>query len=97
MGERDADHLLWLAGEFEAAIHDAEGYRRVRSTLADSYDVAASEPDIQVIDADVLGDRPLVLRHTRRKGVGLADVGKDSTLRHIRWLWGYDVRVEEAG
>ena len=35
------------------AIHDAEGYRRVRSTLADSYDVAANEPDIQVVDADL--------------------------------------------
>ncbi len=78
------------------AIHDAEGYRHVRSKLADSYDVPANEPDIQVVDADVLGDRPLVLRHARRNGVGLADIGKDATLRHIRWLWGYDVRVEEA-
>ncbi len=77
------------------AIHDAEGYRRVRSKLADSYDVAASEPDIQVVEADTLGDRPLVLRHTMRNGVTLADLGKDATLRHIRWLWGYDVRVEE--
>ena len=77
------------------AIHDAEGYRRVRSKLADSYDVAASEPDIQVVEADALGDRPLVLRHTMRNGVTLADLGKDATLRHIRWLWGYDVRVEE--
>ncbi|RBP06481.1 spore cortex formation protein SpoVR/YcgB (stage V sporulation) [Roseiarcus fermentans] len=78
------------------AIHDAEGYRRVRSTLADSYDVAANEPDLQVVDGDLIGDRPLVLRLTRRNGVGLADIGKDATLRHIRWLWGYEVRVEEA-
>ena len=78
------------------AIHDAEGYRRVRSVLADSYDIAANEPDIQVVDADLLGDRPLVLRNTPRKGVGLADAGRESTIRHIRRLWGYEVRVEEA-
>ncbi len=78
------------------AIHDDEGYRHVRSKLADSYDVGANDPDIQVVGADVLGDRPLILRHAMRNGVGLSDVGKESTLRHLRWLWGYDVRLEEA-
>ena len=78
------------------AIHDDEGYRHVRSKLADSYDVGASDPDIQVVGADVMGDRPLILRHTMRNGVGLSDVGKEATLRHLRWLWGYDVRLEEA-
>ncbi len=78
------------------AIHDAEGYRHVRSKLADSYDVGAADPDIQVVDADILGDRPLVLRHAMRNGVGLSTQGMDATLRHLRTLWGYDVRVEEA-
>ena len=78
------------------AIHDAEGYRRVRSALADSYDVAANEPDIQVVDVDLMGDRPLVLRHMVRKGVGLAEAGREPTMRHIRRLWGYDVRLEET-
>ncbi len=78
------------------AIHDAEGYRRLRSALADSYDVAANEPDIQVVDVDLLGDRPLVLRHATRDGVGLAEAGREATLSHIRRLWGYEVRLEEA-
>ncbi len=78
------------------AIHDDEGYRHVRSKLADSYDVGATDPDIQVVGADVMGDRPLILRHTMRNGVGLSDVGKEATLRHLRWLWGYEVRLEEA-
>ena len=78
------------------AIHDAEGYRRVRSALADSYDVAANEPDIQVVDVDLLGDRPLTLRHTMRNGVRLAEAGREATLRHIRRLWGFEVRLEEA-
>ena len=78
------------------AIHDAEGYRRVRSVLADSYDVSANEPDIQIVDVDLLGDRPLVLRHTPRNGVRLAEVEREATLRHIRRLWGYEVRLEET-
>jgi stage V sporulation protein R len=78
------------------AIHNAEGYRRLRSALADSYDVGEGEPDIQVVDVDLLGDRELVLRHTARKGVGLAEAGREATLRHVRRLWGYDVRLEDA-
>ena len=78
------------------AIHDAEGYRRLRSALADSYDVGANEPDIQVVDVDLLGDRPLVLRHTTRNGVGLAQTGREATMSHIRRLWGYEVRLEAA-
>jgi stage V sporulation protein R len=77
------------------AIHDGEGYRRVRSALADSYDAAANEPDIQVVDVDLMGDRPLVLRHATRNGVGLAEAGREATLRHIRRLWGYQVNLEE--
>ena len=68
----------------------------MRSTLADSYDVSANEPDIQIVDVDLLGDRPLILRHTVRNGVRLAEVERDATLRHIRRLWGYKVQLEET-
>ncbi|MGH6754482.1 MAG: SpoVR family protein, partial [Bradyrhizobium sp.] len=77
------------------AIHDADGYRRVRNALADSYDAGASEPDIQVADVDLLGNRELVLRHTARNGVGLSSQNRDKVLNHIRNLWGYDVRLED--
>ena len=78
------------------AIHDAEGYRKVRSALADSYDVGAGEPDIEVADVDILGTRELRLRHNVRDGVKLADQGREATLRHVRRLWGYDVKLEEV-
>jgi stage V sporulation protein R len=78
------------------AIHDAEGYRRVRSALADSYDVSVNEPDIQVVDVDLLGERPLMLRHTLRNGARLAEADREATLRHIRRLWGHVVQLEEA-
>jgi len=79
-----------------AAIHDAEGYRKVRSALADSYDISAADPDIQVADVDLLGDRHLILRHNVRNGVRLAPTARDQVLRHLRRLWGYEVRLEET-
>jgi spore cortex formation protein SpoVR/YcgB (stage V sporulation) len=78
------------------AIHDSEGYRRVRSALADSYDVSANEPNIQIVDVNLLGDRPLILRHTVRNGVRLAEADREATLRHIGRLWGGEVRLEET-
>ena len=42
-----------------ASIHDERGYEKVRSALARSLDVSAYQPDIQVVDVDLLGDRCL--------------------------------------
>jgi spore cortex formation protein SpoVR/YcgB (stage V sporulation) len=78
------------------AIHDDEGYRRVRAALADSYDPGHGEPDIQVVDVDLLGDRKLVLKHVKRDGVPMAEAGREATIAHIRRLWGYDVKLEEG-
>ena len=55
-----------------ADIHDEAGYRRIRQTLARSYDLSMIEPDIQVVDVDLLGDRELRLRHTMRDGIPLS-------------------------
>jgi stage V sporulation protein R len=79
-----------------SSIHDAEGYRKVRAALADSYDVGAGEPDIEVADVDLRGSRELKLRHNVRHGVKLSDQGREATLTHLRRLWGYDVKLEEV-
>ena len=77
------------------AIHDAEGYRRVRNALAETYDVAARDPDIQVVDVDLLGDRKLILKHKRRNQVPLAEGDRDKVMRHVKRLWGYDAILQE--
>jgi spore cortex formation protein SpoVR/YcgB (stage V sporulation) len=76
-----------------ASIHDERGYEKVRSALARSLDVSAYQPDIQVVDVDLLGDRRLRLRHTVHDGVLLAEPTRDATLRQVRRLWGYDVSL----
>jgi spore cortex formation protein SpoVR/YcgB (stage V sporulation) len=73
------------------AIHDERGYRKVRDWLARSYDLSSVEPDIQVVDVDLLGSRHLKLRHTMHNNVPLAEKSRDAVLRYTRRLWGYDV------
>ena len=45
------------------AIHDAAGYRKLRSSLARQYDVGFAEANIQVTGANLKGDRKLFLAH----------------------------------
>jgi spore cortex formation protein SpoVR/YcgB (stage V sporulation) len=75
-------------------IHNEAGYRKVRSALAHSYDLGNIEPDIQVVDVNLKGDRRLHLRHNMRNGIPLAEWNRDEVLKHIGFLWGYDVSLE---
>jgi spore cortex formation protein SpoVR/YcgB (stage V sporulation) len=45
------------------AIHNERGYRRIRRELARQYDVGYIDPNIEVVDVDLAGDRRLMLRH----------------------------------
>lgn len=72
-------------------IHNRAGYKEIRRALAQQYDLAYLEPDIQVTDADLSGDRRLILTHTVRDGVHLDEENKREVLKHLGTLWGYDV------
>jgi spore cortex formation protein SpoVR/YcgB (stage V sporulation) len=78
-----------------AAIHNEAGYRKLRTALARLYDLATHQPDIQVVGANLAGDRTLTLKHNRHRGIPLAQATKDSVVKHIRRLWGYSVELEE--
>jgi len=78
-----------------AAIHNEPGYRKLRTSLARLYDLATHQPDIQVVGANLAGDRTLTLRHTRHRDIPLAQNTKEAVLKHIRRLWGYSVVLEE--
>ena len=74
-------------------IHDEQGYRRVREALARSYDIGTIDPDIQVVDVDLRGDRHLRLQHRMRNGIPLDERSRKEVLKHVRRLWGYDVSL----
>ncbi|MFT5162641.1 MAG: stage V sporulation protein R, partial [Alteromonadaceae bacterium] len=76
-----------------SAIHDKEGYAKVRENLSAQYNLSNLEPNIQVFDVDTTGDRSLTLRHIPQNGMPLAE-GFDEVLKHLHRLWGFDVRLE---
>jgi spore cortex formation protein SpoVR/YcgB (stage V sporulation) len=77
-------------------IHNERGFVRLRRTLAKSYDVAWTEPDIQVLDVDLEGDRRLILQHKVTNGLLLDDGQAGAVLQHLADLWGYDVVLREV-
>jgi stage V sporulation protein R len=77
------------------AIHDEVGYRKIRSALSKQYDLSRREPDVQVVDVDLKGDRCLILAHFVHDGVLLDEKTCRSVLRYAGWLWGYGVKLLE--
>ncbi|KAA2235858.1 SpoVR family protein [Salinarimonas soli] len=77
------------------AIHDERGFARMRRRLARQYDVAWTEPDIQVVDVDLEGDRRLILHHHVANDLLLAESDTGQVLQHLADLWGYDVVLKE--
>ena len=78
-----------------SAIHDDSGYRRVREALARQYDLGSREPNIQVWNVNLRGDRALTLRHTQHNDRPLAD-GAQEVLKHVARLWGFPVHLESV-
>ena len=79
-----------------AAIHDERGYRGLRRALSRHYDVAWQDPDIQVVDVDLAGDRRLMLQHNVLNGVLMMRARNPGGAAAPRDLWGYDVHLKEV-
>ncbi|GAA5234205.1 SpoVR family protein [Verticiella sediminum] len=90
-----ADHQARPKLEIDA-IHDDDGYRRVRQLLAEQHNRDAVVPDIQVWRYHRESDRSLVLRHNRSRGRPLAGEDTDAVMKHLVRLWGFKVRLEDV-
>jgi len=78
-----------------AAIHNERGYRDIRRALAREYDIGRQEPDIQIVDVDLAGDRTLVLEHLVANRMQLEEGDATMVLQSLANLWGYEVRLVE--
>jgi len=78
-----------------AAMHNGRGFRDVRDTRARMYDLGVHEPNIQVLSADLEGDRQLTLRHTVHNGRRLDRETMEDVLWHVHRLWGHEVKLDE--
>ena len=84
--DKDADIRI-------TAIHNDEGYRAVREQLAGQYNLGNREPNVQVIDIDMRGDRAMYLQHTQHNRRPL-DRNTDDVMKHLHRLWGFDVHLQ---
>jgi stage V sporulation protein R len=78
-----------------SAIHDNAGYQRLRQSLSRQYDLGTREPNIQVWNVNLRGDRTLTLRHSQYLNRPLADSTVE-VLKHAARLWGFGVDLESV-
>jgi spore cortex formation protein SpoVR/YcgB (stage V sporulation) len=79
-----------------AAIHDEQGYRRIREALARQYDVGATDANIQVVGANLKDNRTLQLSHLMHRGIPLHEPTRELVCSHLERLWGHEVELEEV-
>ena len=76
------------------AIHDDSGYRRIREELAAQYNLGQMEPNIQVQEVDLRGDRSITVRHRQHDRIPLAEDDAKEVIKHLHHLWRFDVHLE---
>jgi stage V sporulation protein R len=77
------------------AIHNERGYQTIRTKLANQFDVVQNEPEIEVVDVNLDGDRKLMLQHRVYHGILTAEKDTVMVLQHLADLWGYEVMLTE--
>ena len=55
-----------------------------------------NEPEIEVVDVDLAGDRKLMLQHRVYSVILLQERDTAMVLRHLANLWGYEVTLAEV-
>jgi len=78
-----------------SAIHDPTGFKRLREALSRQYDLSSREPDIQVWNVNLRGDRSLTLRHTQHNNRPLHESSQE-VLKHAARLWGFGVQLDSV-
>ncbi len=76
-----------------AAIHDDNGFRAIRQLLSNQYNLSMNEPNIQVYNVNLRGDRSITLRHVQHSRRPLADSAQE-VVKHLHRLWRFDVHLE---
>lgn len=88
--EQDANYSV-------SSIHDKQGFKEIRKSLADSYLPDNYFPEIKIVRADLKGNRTLYLQHVSRNNMLLKEAEARKTIHHLQRLWGFDVELEVIG
>jgi len=76
------------------SIHNEVGYRAIRENLAKQYNLSNLEPNIQIYDVQVDGDRSMTLRYYPHQSIPLGD-STEQMLKHLHSVWGFDIKLEQ--
>lgn len=98
------DMKLFQVSDFEednknyhvTGIHNEDGYRQIRKSLSNQYNLSMREPHIVVWNVNRDSDRTLFLRHFQRNNVPLDEKSLHQVLMHVRRLWGFTVVLESV-
>ena len=77
------------------AIHDEAGYKDLRMLLASQYNMGDKEPNIQVVNVDLRGDRSITLRHNQFERRPMSQ-STDDVMKHLYRLWKFPVKLESV-
>jgi spore cortex formation protein SpoVR/YcgB (stage V sporulation) len=75
------------------AIHDDSGYLKIRELLASQYNLGDREPNIQIYNVNIRGDRSLHLKHIQHNRKPLSNQ-TDEVLKHLHNLWKFDIHLK---
>ena len=87
--DKNADHYV------VKEIHNREDLSKLRTALADKYEVDEYVPKLEIVQADIKTDRTLTIGYQSKHGRKLSS-DSDKVLAHIHHLWGYPVRIVDA-
>lgn len=80
-----------------SGIHNDEDVLAIRQTLSDKYNLGLRIPNIEIVSANLMGSRMLLLRHNVHNKVPLEVGSAERTLANIQYLWGDEVELDEIG
>ena len=78
-----------------SSIQNATGYNSVRQTLSKQYSTTSHQANIQIVNANLKGNRELKLKYTSVNNEALNN-HTATVLQHIEFLWGYPVSIAQA-
>ncbi|CAG9001370.1 MAG: hypothetical protein CENE_03390 [Candidatus Celerinatantimonas neptuna] len=76
------------------SIHNESGYQAIRQALSNQYNLSNIDPNIQIYNVNIRGDRAMTLRYTPHNNIPLAK-GLEEVLKHLHRLWGFEVKLEQ--
>lgn len=85
--EKNPDYLV-------DAIHNPEGYQKIRESLSEQYNINSNEPNIEVYNVNIKSDRSIILHHKQYKNRPLNDKETAQVLKHFYHLWGFDIKLQ---